>query len=343
MRTNQCQTCGKVVPINDSFTAFGRVLCGECAQANLVEGQYTKESVFRNSDPTVCSQCSRDYGQKELLTVAGLPACPGCRSKFINRPFPMWVKLSFLAVFALAGVEMSRNYRLFQAYFEIPRAHKAMDDGDMETAQALLASACAHVPEMNVLATEEQFCRGICCLRKGEYAQARSVLQECSAQLPPQERATVEKYIVVCNFQDAVKRKDYTQARLAVSRMDGSANGAKMQAEMRQAIDIGEAFDTKNYDKFLSLSQAMELQAPSDSQCVAQTASALACKYAVTGDEKFKTDSMVRLAKARELSKDSATFKEYEERILHRLKTREIIDREEYDRRFRKADEGTDK
>src|SRR5262249_39705639 len=97
----------------------------------------------------------------------------------------------------------------------------------------------------------------------------------------------------------------------------------------------GVAFDAKDYDTFLAKSQEMSNRHPKDAFAVAGVASAYACKYAVTGSEAFRTQSLALLDKARALSRvDPARFKEYEERIRYRLETREIIDKAEYDKRF---------
>ena len=78
---------------------------------------------------------------------------------------------------------------------------------------------------------------------------------------------------------------------------------------------------------------------------VAELASALACKYAVTADVSFRDRAVQALEESRSLSKtpeEQKAFKEYSERINHRLTTREIIDKREYDRRFRqKPKEGS--
>lgn len=346
MRTNTCQACGKTLPVNDTFTVFGRTLCKECAEASLAgktEDQVPEGAVHRNFDPTVCSQCGRDYGQKELATVAGLPACPGCRNKFVYRPFPVWVQISLAAVLLLAGIEMARNWRLFQAYIEIPRAHKAMEEGDIEKASALFASAAAHVPESHELATEEMFCRGLCLMRKGNYTQAQDVMLKCRTRLPAQDQSALDTWLAICRAQEAMQRKDYAQARQIVSGMHRAGKVGTVIDELLDGIEIAIAFDAKDYDKFLAIARKTESQAPADAQSAAQVASALACKYAVTGQETFKQECMNQLAKARELSKENAAFKEYEERILYRLKTREIIEKEEYDRRFRQNDQGATK
>ena len=78
---------------------------------------------------------------------------------------------------------------------------------------------------------------------------------------------------------------------------------------------------------------------PDDPAAAGAVASALACKYAVTGDPEFRKQAEQMLDKAQTLAQQSpqskASFDEYAERIRYRLQTREIIDKEEYDRRFR--------
>ena len=63
-------------------------------------------------------------------------------------------------------------------------------------------------------------------------------------------------------------------------------------------------------------------------------ASAYACKYAVTGDEQFKEESLKKLEEARSVAGNNEVFEEYQQRILHRLYTREIIKRDEFIKRF---------
>jgi hypothetical protein len=66
-------------------------------------------------------------------------------------------------------------------------------------------------------------------------------------------------------------------------------------------------------------------------------ASAYACKYAVTGNEQFKQQSLEFLKKAKIISEQQGRlndFEEYEDRILHRLETREIISRKEFIQKF---------
>ena len=69
--------------------------------------------------------------------------------------------------------------------------------------------------------------------------------------------------------------------------------------------------------------------------------SALACKYAASGDTTFRQRSEEMLAKAKELTKGDKKIldglAEFEERNHYRLETRQIISKSEYDQKFRGA------
>ena len=100
----------------------------------------------------------------------------------------------------------------------------------------------------------------------------------------------------------------------------------------------GAAFEHKDYDRFLELSKSALKMSPQDPRLLATVASGLACKYATTGLPEYRTQAEQALAQAREQSlsaEEKANYEEYAERIVYRLNSREIIDKDVYDRRFR--------
>jgi hypothetical protein len=109
-------------------------------------------------------------------------------------------------------------------------------------------------------------------------------------------------------------------------------------ATAAEYYDSGAAFARKDYDTFVAISRKEWKERPTAAMA-AGLASALACKYAVTGDASFRQESEEMLAKAQQLAQgDSEALKNLEEylpRIRYRLDTRQIITRKEYDRRFR--------
>jgi hypothetical protein len=111
---------------------------------------------------------------------------------------------------------------------------------------------------------------------------------------------------------------------------------------------VGVAFDQGDYDQFLQLAIEMEAKHKDDPVYVEQLASAYACKYAETQDEQYKTKSLAALDRSKTLISSKpeyqAFYAEYEQRILHRLHTREIISRSEFQKRYPNgwAEEGRD-
>ena len=103
---------------------------------------------------------------------------------------------------------------------------------------------------------------------------------------------------------------------------------------LRQTAAIGTAFNRKDYDQFLQIAEQAALQRPSDPIAQAQVASALACLYAVGGDDDLRRQAESKLEEAKKLGTEGIEASRYEERIRHRLKTREIISSEEYEQRF---------
>ena len=97
---------------------------------------------------------------------------------------------------------------------------------------------------------------------------------------------------------------------------------------------MGAAFNAGDYDEFLACAKSFDKKYPKDRISKATLASAYACKYAETGDEKFRKQSEAFLDQARKMTADDPYFKEYENRIMHRLYSKEIISRQEFMKRY---------
>jgi hypothetical protein len=98
--------------------------------------------------------------------------------------------------------------------------------------------------------------------------------------------------------------------------------------------ESGIAFDAKDYDEFLAVAQRYEHRIPDHYMGKAMLASAWACKHAETGELVFRVQSLDCLDQARTMAKGDPEFAEYEQRILHRIHSRDIIKAEEFHRRF---------
>ena len=299
MKQANCEQCHQLVPLNETLGVLGRQLCRSCATeevARYPEGKITADSITRHVDPTVCAQCGSDGGDAELPKLANVPLCSSCEGYFRNRPYPAWLKLCFVVLVALAVFSFGWNWRFMAAYREVHQVERALLKGDVEKAAELSESAARHVPEAPDLGAAASMYRGLVFLQADKPAEALKCFQKAA-------------------FQPAVK--------------------GPMLSEVTLLAEAGVAFDAKDYDEFLKKEQALVALVPNESRAVAGLASAYACKYAVSGNEKYRKEAIKRLDQARKLAGPSNPhMQEYEERIQHRLDTRQILTREEYMKRF---------
>jgi hypothetical protein len=290
----RCEQCGGEFPMNGTLRVEERVLCGECCRKILAEKHAPVEDLQPQSDPTVCVNCGKDNGTAELPLLAERPVCDACQAFFRNRPFPLWIKLSLAAVLTLVVVSFVWNMRFYRAYAAMQRFAACSSQGQVEAAAEQMTAAATYVPESRDLGRLATYLQGIVLLRQDKSAEALEKLQSCKDRLP--EDYDVEPLIL--------------QARTGV------------------------AFDTKDYDGFLSAAQALERRRPTDPTSKAMVASALACKYAVTGDTTFQEQALAYLKQGKDTAQADPAFKEYEDRIRYRLQSREIITGAEFHQLF---------
>ena len=298
MRKTTCLKCAAEVPLGESFGVFGNnPMCEKCANEDLA-GHDPKTlvpgSVTRNTDPSVCSRCGTDWGSASLATVGGAPMCSKCVVFVRNYPFPRWIKMSAAAVAALVALSFVLNARYFLAYADVRSAGRLMEAQKVDEAAQLMTRAAGRVPGVADLASAAAFYRGVSLLSHDKSAEAERELVAA--------RATFEN--------DPM----YQQVLL----------GAR----------IGVAFDRHDYDAFLQHSLALLELDPKSARSLAGVASAYACKYAVTGSEEFRVQSLDYLSRAKQIGDPEEAADDYFARIQHRLSSREIITAEEYRRRF---------
>jgi hypothetical protein len=286
--------------MNEAFSISDRTLCRPCLEEFLSsqpDGSVQPGSVAPLADATVCARCSADNGDDEWPTVAGLPACTTCELFLRNRPFPAWLKISMAVFLCVAGAAFLYNWRFFMGYVELVRGQHALEDGQVERGMALYASAAARIPEMPELSVLPNFFEAQKLIAEEMYDEGLDLLRRTRQFAGPD--------------------------------MAGVYRQVELQAE------IGKAFDGKDYDAFLAFANEAAELAPDSPSALGGVASAYACKYAVSGDESFRRQSLEHLERARAMARaDHEEFKEYETRIQHRLHTREILSREQFYKEF---------
>ena len=298
-----CNHCGKEFSIGEMVSADEQFLCIPCAEAALSGGAELGR-VTRLVDNTICGNCHEDWGRDELAPVAGIPMCRKCTEHFRHRPFPVWVKVAAAALAVLVIFGMWRSLRFVEGYRAAKRADAAFDAGDLAKASAEMSYAARQVPESKAYRFDEQFFRGIILVTEDKNEEAVAVLADLKLKVGKEPAAGLDHWLIT----------------------------AEQSA----------AFDRKDYDAFLA--KALEqVRRKDDAEANACVASALACKYALIGDEDLKRQSLDALAKAKRLAvAEKMDLGDFVGRIEYRLTSREIIDSKEYRKRFRKpAEQGT--
>ena len=288
----KCSVCGKILPMKDTSKTDDRILCVDCYE-KLTSTKETVASEFRyQTDPTVCGRCGLDNGSNPLPTLASQPMCQPCTDYLRNRPFPLWIKTSFVGLIIFVVLAAVWNMRFFLAWQDTKAAFKLMGQ-DMGQAAERMRTARSRVPESSGLQELSAFCDGVVYLQQDRPKEALASLEKCR-DMP----STLGVDILIL------------QARAGV------------------------AFDAKDYDGFLVTAKEMISKKPDVPFSYAMLSSAYACKYAVTRDMAFHEQSMAALGRARVISGSDPSFKEYEQRILHRLSTQEILTPREFHRKF---------
>jgi DNA-directed RNA polymerase subunit RPC12/RpoP len=295
-----CTQCGGTFPLSTFLDVQGQIRCGECSRKELVRLQIEKTApgtVRQLLDPTVCRKCGKDNGETALEKVAGLPACEDCAARFRHFPYPAWIKAGFAALVILAVSSLVWNWRFLAGHRLALAAQRAVTAGDLERGATLMGSAAREVPESGELAYAASFYQALHLLREARSGEALEVLKGLAKRTPG---------------NPATERVLLHAQSLA-------------------------AFEAKDYDKLLELSLLLLKREPESQTVLGQVSSAYACKYAVTGSEEFKREAIHYLELARKAAGPAdPVFKEYEERILDRLSTRQILSKKEYDLQHRR-------
>jgi hypothetical protein len=343
-----CGTCGSDYPSGEMLALQNKPICKPCAEKQVREaaaGDY-KLPFARLIDPTICGLCKTDYGSGELPFVGGSPVCANCSQGLYERPYPAWLRLSLAGLLLLLAGSLWQGVPYFRAGRHLVLAERAMDHNDYRKASLQFAEVLKISPT-----SQEVVLKGAkASLMAGDMMQAQKFLK--LRQQYKQDALFTE----VNNFWNRglnAYQKEASAAKLAQENKDEEAAQLMHQASNEypqseelagwaQTMDGHVAFDRKDYDTFLRLTQAALAKTPNDPGAEGFVASALACKYAVTGDPEFRRQTEELLARAQMHAQKSpeemARFQEYAERIRYRLDSREIIDKAEYDRRFRQKE-----
>lgn len=345
MLRSECEQCKSSQPKQSMFRVNSRLLCEPCANTAVSEIKKKNEplSVTHETDTTVCQVCKADFGSTVLPLIGNVPICDNCGTQLRNRRFPQWLKLSLAGLIALLVVALVHGIPYFRAGRSLVRGERALNRSDFQTATTDLQQVLRVAPRS----------------QKAILLAAKAAILNCDigdAQKALNLRTSYEQNNLFTEVNGLWNHaaKGYEDAASATKLVEEKhdAEGARL---MRQAsaeypeckelkvasesYTAGADFVSKDYDGFLSHSTAALRLEPNSPELLGEEASALAAKYAVTGQSEFRDRAEEDLKKAEGISKQDpkqlASYQEYAERIRYRLDSREIIDRDEYNRRFR--------
>jgi hypothetical protein len=325
-----------------------KLLCPACAEKRAQEATAAGRTLqfIRIIDRTICSKCKTDYGSSELPIIGGQAFCGNCSQSLYAYPFPGWLKLSFIGLLLILGVALWQGVPYFKAGRHLVLAERALDRKDYQQARSHFAEVLKVGPtdqkvvllgaKANLLAGDVVGAQNFLKLRP-EY-ENNSLFTEVDGMW----KRAGDAYDKATRANKLVESHQEEEAARVMREASNEYPESASLGEMAVALEAGAAFDRKDYDGFLQLSRERLKRNPTDPSAMGSVASALACKYAVTGSLEFRSQAEQTLAQAQALaqgsSENKAAVEEYAERIRYRLETREIIDKDEYDRRFRRKE-----
>jgi tetratricopeptide (TPR) repeat protein len=274
------------------------------------------------------------------------PFCAQCQKQFYDRPYPQWLKLGLAGLLMLLVVALVHGRKYFHAGRE-------MYIGEKLVKQNRFSDAVTHLRQTVEIAPNSDkavllFAKA--CLLSGDPASADAALRGHDGgqfEITPEYQEVDQIFSRAANAMKETNQaielaaqvgKTQEAARLMHHAADSYPEMPRLAA-MAQEFDESDAFTRADYDRFLAIATSLEEAHPESPVYRAEVASALACKYAKTGDMAWRQKAEEMLEESRQLSQASPEtmkgYEEYAERIRYRLDSREIIDTPEYNRRFR--------
>jgi len=296
VREVTCSRCGRSVPMNDSTIHEEQTYCAACAGELKEQPEVSWVGTRQGVDPTICAWCGRDNGSSPLPSDGVAPACSDCHGRHLRYPLPLWVQLFLVVALAAAAGGMVANARFFRAWTGIRQANREMGLGLFERGATLIAAAAAQVPESQDLEALSQLYRGMSLLQLDRSAEAAPLLRQWAGQHPDDE-------------------------------------GILRFALMAESIA---AFEAGQYELMHRKAAELRSRAPDNDLFTLSAASAAACRYASSGVQRYRLEAeeLIRTVRGRAPAAQSSELEEYIERIQYRLDSRQIIDGNEYYRRF---------
>lgn len=350
MRQATCCECGLTTTVRSFYRMNGKTYCEPCVWKASREAKAAGQPAeyVALQDNSVCGRCGAYSGDSSDHPIVGkIPLCSTCAPQVSNWPYPGWLKISLAVLLLLLVVALLHGRRYFHAGRTMYVGERLVEKHEYESAIPYLQETLRIAPESDKAA----LLTAKAALSIGDINTADKAIQgHNKGHFEDADNPEFAQVKAMWNRAETAYTKAEEAAKL--EQQDGrAAEAARMMHEAAslypearglaaaaETADEGAAFEAKDYDQFLAIAQKMWQQYPG-SGTAAAVASAFACKYAVTGDAKYKQQSEEMLETSRQKvdpdPEQQKWLQEYAERIRHRLDTRQIITKTEYDRKFR--------
>ncbi len=345
-----CSRCGQTFSIRSLFDLNGITYCETCVQKASQEAKQRGQlsSYVPLINKSICARCNTYIGSSsDAVQIGNLRFCAACGPLIKDWDYPQWLKVSLAALLLLLVVALAHGRRYFHAGREMYVGERLVKQGRYTQALPHLKETLRTAPQSDKAAllaakaalligdvdTADKALHGhnggyFENANKPEFKEVNDLWTRATNALEKAEQASKLAQ------QDG---KEIEAAQLMHAAAAGYPELPSL-AFAAEVYDAGAAFARKDYDTFVVIGKKQWAEHPAPGTA-ASLASALACKYAVTGDATYRKQSEEMLAKAQQMAQGNAEdrkgLEEYFPRIRYRLDHREIITRTEYDRRFR--------
>lgn len=345
-----CSACGLTAPVRSLFDLNGQTYCQNCVRTASENARRSGQAsaYMPLISRSICARCNTFIGSDSTsIQVGSARFCSPCASLIKDWDYPVWLKIGLATLLLLLVVALAHGRKYFHA-------GRAMYIGERLVKQQKYADALPYLKEALTLAPgsdKASLLAAKAALMIGDLQSAQKALMDHDGG--HYEDGEDARFLEVKGLWDrasqALEKADQA-AKLA--QQDGkSAEAAKLLHEAAalypqvpglafdaESLDAGAAFERGDCDSFLAIAEN-QWKEQSDWHTASQLASALACKYAITGLSDFRKRAEEMLAKADQLAQTDVgavnALAEYVPRIRYRLDSRKIITKQEYDRRFR--------
>ncbi|HXY01267.1 MAG TPA: hypothetical protein VEI54_10125 [Candidatus Limnocylindrales bacterium] len=344
-----CQECSRNLSAKEAYELNEKVLCGSCAKAAVDRAKAGGQpaQVTRYVDKSICARCNTYIGEGGGVAAGPVRLCLPCSELVQNWPYPQWLKLSLIGLLLLLVFALFHGRNYFQAGKDLYRGEQLVEQGEYQKALPYLREALKIAPNSDkgalltaktalLIGDVETAAKALMGHEGGRFENADKPEFREVDDLWKKANSALEQ------LGKAAKLEEQDGNEVAAAKL---AHGAAALYPQLLHVDIvvdeydeGVAFVNKDYDTYLSLAEKDWKLWPTGGTA-SMLSSALACKYAVSGVVSYRQRSEEMLSKAKELSQGNKEsldrLAEFEERNHYRLESREIINKTEYDRRFR--------